>query len=97
VWDAAWASHLWPLLWRGGRIPSHAEAAGHTVDGHTSNAPKEGTVMPARVVSPHATRLLATALGLALAGLLTLTACDDGQGVRDEGPAATGRVAADHS
>lgn len=53
--------------------------------------------MPARVVSPHATRLLATALGLALAGLLALTACDDGQGVRDEGPAGTGHVTADRT
>lgn len=28
-----------------------------------------------------------TALALTLAALLALTACDDGQGVRDEGPA----------
>jgi hypothetical protein len=40
--------------------------------------------MPSR---PHTPRLL-TALALALLSLTTLTGCKDGQGVRDEGPAA---------
>ncbi|WP_172639219.1 hypothetical protein [Streptomyces tailanensis] len=53
--------------------------------------------MPARVASPTVTRLFAPALALVLAGFLTLTACEDGQGVRDEGPAATARVTADRS
>ncbi|EKX60423.1 hypothetical protein PV416_09750 [Streptomyces ipomoeae] len=47
--------------------------------------------MPARAT--RAARLLTMAVGLTLTVLTTLTACEDGQGVRDEGPAETTKTA----
>ncbi|MFE2265486.1 hypothetical protein [Streptomyces griseosporeus] len=43
---------------------------------------------------PHRTRLLLTALAALAALTLTLTACRDGQGLRDEGPSHTGTSSA---
>ncbi|MFC8431538.1 hypothetical protein [Streptomyces sp. NPDC057253] len=42
---------------------------------------------------PHTRRTLTATVLLTLLALLTLTGCNDGQGVRDEGPARAGAAA----
>ncbi|AYC39460.1 hypothetical protein DWG14_03697 [Streptomyces griseorubiginosus] len=56
---------------------------------HTAPAPQPDP-MPTR---PHSHRARTALAPLTLLALLTLSGCNDGQGVRDEGPAKAGQAA----